>query len=82
MYEAKVFRLMTGAPFDIKEVINIVRKCINEWNPVNWKIDCYPISGIALQDPIYEVPTRKSDRMICKSLKYIERGMRSSPFIF
>lgn len=77
MYEAKVFRVMTGAPSDIKEEINIVRKYINEWNPVNsenrgivifpinWKMDCYPASGISPQEHINKVLTNKSDMMIC-----------------
>lgn len=77
MYEAKVFRVMMGAPSDIKEEINIVRKYINEWNPVNsanrkivifpvnWEMDCYPVSGMPPQDHINEVLTNKSDMMIC-----------------
>lgn len=77
MYEAKVYRVMTGAPSDIKEEINIVRKYINDWNPVNsenkrivifpinWKMDCYPASGIPPQEHINEVLTCKSDMMIC-----------------
>lgn len=77
MYEAKVFRIMLGAPSDIKEEINIVRKYINEWNPINsenkgivifpinWKMDCYPASGISPQEHINKVLTDRSDMMIC-----------------
>lgn len=77
MYIAKVFRVMTGAPSDIKEEINIVRKYINEWNPVNsenkkvvifpihWGSNCYPASGISPQKHINTLLTNKSDMMVC-----------------
>lgn len=77
MYEAKVFRVMMGAPSDIKEEIGIVRKYVNEWNPVNsesrgivifpinWETDCHPASGIVPQDHINNSVTDRSDMMIC-----------------
>ena len=77
MYEAKVFRVMMGAPSDIKEEIGVVRKYVNEWNPINsenrgivifpinWEMDCHPAAGIAPQDHINKSVTDKSDMMIC-----------------
>ena len=77
MYNAKVFRIMTGAPSDITEEINIVKKCIYDWNcnyseanstvllPTHWSTNSFPATGDRPQEFINRQVTDKSDMLIC-----------------
>ena len=74
---ARVYRIMIGAPSDIKEEVQIAKDVINEWNyvhtelhhkvllPLHWSISAYPNSGKHPQKIINEQVVDKSDLLIC-----------------
>lgn len=74
---ARVYRIMIGAPSDIKEEVQIAEDVINEWNyvhtelhhkvllPLHWSISAYPNSGKHPQKIINEQVVDKSDLLIC-----------------
>mgnify|MGYP002334557738 FL=1 len=71
---ARVYRIMIGAPSDIKEEVQIAKDVINEWNYVHtelhhkvlhWSISAYPNSGKHPQKIINEQVVDKSDLLIC-----------------
>ena len=74
---ARVYRIMIGAPSDIKEEVQIAKDVINEWNyvhtelhhkvllPLHWSISAYPNSGKHPQKIISEQVVDKSDLLIC-----------------
>lgn len=57
MFVARVYKIMIGAPSDIKEEVQIAKEVVHEWNyinteshhkvllPLHWSISCYPSSG-------------------------------------
>lgn len=77
MYDAKVINLMIGAPSDIIDEIEIVKKTIYEWNnnhsfqrkyvlmPLHWTTNTYPSMGDGGQAIINKQMTNKSDILIC-----------------
>lgn len=77
MYEAKVYRVMIGAPSDIKEEIKEIKGYIHSWNPlhsedkgvvifpINWETDCHPASNVHPQEHINHTVTDKSDMLVC-----------------
>ena len=74
---ARVYRIIIGAPSDIKEEVQIAKDVINEWNyvhtelhhkvllPLHWSISAYPNSGKHPQKIINEQVVDKSDLLIC-----------------
>lgn len=74
---ARIYRIMIGAPSDIKEEVQIAKDVINEWNyvhtelhhkvllPLHWSISAYPNSGKHPQKIINEQVVDKSDLLIC-----------------
>lgn len=74
---ARVYRIMIGAPSDIKEEVQMAKDVINEWNyvhtelhhkvllPLHWSISAYPNSGKHPQKIINEQVVDKSDLLIC-----------------
>lgn len=74
---ARVYRIMIGAPSDIKEEVQIAKDVINEGNyvhtelhhkvllPLHWSISAYPNSGKHPQKIINEQVVDKSDLLIC-----------------
>ena len=74
---ARVYRIMIGAPSDIKEEVQIAKDVINEWNyvhtelhhkvllPLHCSISAYPNSGKHPQKIINEQVVDKSDLLIC-----------------
>ena len=74
---ARVYRIMIGAPSDIKEEVQIAKDVINEWKyvhtelhhkvllPLHWSISAYPNSGKHPQKIINEQVVDKSDLLIC-----------------
>ena len=77
MYRAKVYQIMTGAPGDIGEEVNIVRDYIAQWNGIHsykqgvvllsryWGEDCHPEAGERAQSVINRQLTDRSDMLIC-----------------
>ena len=77
MFQANVYKIMIGAPSDIKEEIGIAEKVLQEWNivnsetqnivllPLNWKRDAYPSLGSHPQKIINKQLVEKSDLLIC-----------------
>jgi len=77
MFQANVYKVMIGAPSDIKEEINIAKKVLQEWNidntetqkivllPLHWSRDAYPLSGVHPQKTIDKQLVEKSDLLIC-----------------
>ncbi|MFV0330884.1 MAG: hypothetical protein ACK5KL_13885 [Dysgonomonas sp.] len=71
MYDAKVINIMIGAPSDIKEEIDIIKRIIYEWNsnnsfqrkivlmPLHWSTDTYPSMGNRSQAIINNQMTKK-----------------------
>lgn len=74
---ARVYKIMIGAPSDIKEEMQIAKEVIHEWNyinternhkvllPLHWSISTYPSSGKHPQKLINEQIVDKSDLLIC-----------------
>ena len=77
MFQANVYKIMIGAPSDIKEEVNIAIDAIYHWNninaekqktvllPLHWSISAYPITGIYPQKAINQQVVNKSDLLIC-----------------
>lgn len=77
MFVARVYKIMIGAPSDIKEEVQIAKEVVHEWNyinteshhkvllPLHWSISCYPSSGKHPQKLINEQIVNKSDLLIC-----------------
>lgn len=77
MYNAKVYRVMIGAPSDIKEEIQMVHDAIYRWNalhsecskivllPLHWSINSHPLAGNRPQEILNEQLVGKSDLLIC-----------------
>ena len=77
MFQADVYKIMIGAPSDIKEEVNIAINAIHHWNninaekqktvllPLHWSISAYPITGIYPQKAINRQVVNRSDLLIC-----------------
>ena len=77
MYNAKVYRIMIGAPSDIKDEIQIAFKAINHWNilnseqnkivllPLHWSTHSYPSADDRTQKLLNEQLVEKSDLLVC-----------------
>lgn len=77
MFQANVYKIMIGAPSDIKDEVEIAIKVIYDWNninaekqrtvllPLHWSISTYPITGIHPQKAINQQVVNKSDLLIC-----------------
>lgn len=77
MYLAKVYKIMIGAPSDIREEIQIAKDVIQKWNsinseykrrvllPLHWSDNAYPEMGIHPQKSINRMVVEKSDLLIC-----------------
>ena len=77
MFQADVYKIMIGAPSDIKEEVNIAINAIHHWNninaekqktvllPLHWSISAYPITGIYPQKAINKQVVNRSDLLIC-----------------
>jgi len=77
MYQANVYKLMIGAPSDIKDEIQIASRVINRWNnlhseskqcillPLHWSFSSYPSSGSHPQKILNKQLVQKSDLMLC-----------------
>lgn len=77
MFQADVYKVMIGAPSDIKEEINIAINAIYHWNhihaekqktmllPLHWSISAYPAIGQHPQKVINQQIVNKSDLLIC-----------------
>ena len=77
MYKARVYHIMIGAPSDIKEEVDIVKKVVNKWNDLNsekekivlipkhWASSTYPTAGARPQESINKQIVDKSDLLIC-----------------
>ena len=77
MFQANVYKIMIGAPSDIKEEVNIAIDAIYHWNninaekqktvllPLHWSISAYPIIGMHPQKAINQQVVNKSDLLIC-----------------
>jgi hypothetical protein len=77
MYQASVYKIMIGAPSDIKEEIQIACQVINRWNnihsestkcillPLHWSFSSYPSSGMHPQKILDKQLVEKSDLMLC-----------------
>ncbi len=77
MYKARVYHIMIGAPSDIKEEVDIVKKVVNKWNDLNsekekivlipkhWASSTYPTAGARPQASINKQIVDKSDLLIC-----------------
>lgn len=77
MFQANVYKIMIGAPSDIKDEVETAIKVIYDWNninaeiqrtvllPLHWSISTYPITGIHPQKAINQQVVNKSDLLIC-----------------
>jgi len=77
MNQANVYKVMIGAPSDIKEEITIVEKVLQNWNsmhsekqkivllPLHWSRDSYPSVGSHPQKIINKQVVEKSDLLVC-----------------
>ena len=77
MNQANVYKVMIGAPSDIKEEITIVEKVLQNWNsvhsekqkivllPLHWSRDSYPSIGSHPQKTINKQVVEKSDLLVC-----------------
>lgn len=77
MFQANVYKIMIGAPSDIKEEVDIAINVINHWNylnseiqkvvclPLHWSISSYPEAGKHPQKVINNQVVSKSDLLIC-----------------
>lgn len=77
MFQANVYKIMIGAPSDIKEEVNIAIDVIYHWNnintekqrivllPLHWSISAYPMTGIHPQKAINKQVVNRSDLLIC-----------------
>ena len=77
MYIAKVYKIMIGAPSDIKDEIRIAKDVIQKWNtinsecrrqvllPIHWSDNAYPMAGGHPQKSIDKMVVAKSDLLIC-----------------
>lgn len=76
MYQANVYKIMIGAPSDIKEEILVACRVINKWNninsesrhcilmPLHWSFSSYPSSGSHPQKLLNKQLSEKSDVML------------------
>lgn len=76
MYKAKVYRVMIGAPSDIKNEIQVAFDTIYRWNalysecskivllPLHWSINSHPSVGNRPQEILNEQLVEKSDLLI------------------
>lgn len=77
MFKADVYKIMVGAPSDIKSEIQITQSVMQKWNslhsekqkivllPLHWSLNAYPTSGKQPQKTINEQVVAKSDLLIC-----------------
>lgn len=77
MFQANVYKIMIGAPSDIKEEVSIAINVIYHWNninaekqktvllPLHWSISSYPDIGMHPQKVINQQVVAKSDLLIC-----------------
>ena len=77
MFQANVYKIMIGAPSDIKEEVSIAMNTIHHWNninaekqktvllPLHWSISSYPVIGMHPQKAINQQVVSKSDLLIC-----------------
>ena len=77
MFQGKIYKIMIGAPSDIKEEVEIAINVINHWNylnsethkivcmPLHWSISSYPEVGKHPQTIINKQVVSKSDLLIC-----------------
>lgn len=77
MFQANIYKIMIGAPSDIKEEVNIIINTIYHWNninaekqkavllPLHWSISAYPAAGLHPQKIINQQVVNKSDLLIC-----------------
>lgn len=77
MYQADVYKIMIGAPSDIKEEIHIAMNAIYNWNtinsekqktvflPIHWSNAAFPAAGKHPQKIINGQVVAKSDLLIC-----------------
>ena len=77
MYNAKVYRIMIGAPSDIKDEIQMTCEAINHWNslnserykivllPLHWSTNSYPSANNRPQKFLNEQLVEKSDLLVC-----------------
>lgn len=77
MYQAKVYKIMIGAPSDIEEEIQIVSDVLIHWNnlyseqnkivllPLHWSFSSYPNIGAHPQKSLNKQLVERSDLMIC-----------------
>lgn len=77
MFQANVYKIMIGAPSDIKEEVSIAMNIIHHWNninaekqktvllPLHWSISSYPVIGMHPQKVINNQVVSKSDLLIC-----------------
>lgn len=76
MYKARVYHIMIGAPSDIKEEVEILKKVVHKWNDLNsekekivllpkhWASSTYPTAGARPQESINKQIVDKSDLLI------------------
>ena len=76
MYQANVYKIMIGAPSDIKDEIQVACKVINKWNninsesrhcilmPLHWSFSSYPSSGSHPQKLLNKQLVGRSDFML------------------
>lgn len=77
MYKATVYKIMFGAPSDIKDELEIFFEIIHRWNnlhseksgiilmPMHWSLSSYPKTGNEGQKIINNEVVTKSDLLIC-----------------
>lgn len=77
MYNANVYKIMFGAPSDIKEEHDAFVEIVHEWNhlhseefgivllPLHWSTNSYPLIGKNGQKIINDEVVAKSDLLIC-----------------
>ncbi len=77
MFSAKVYKIMFGAPSDIKEEYNTFVDIVHGWNnlysekseivlqPIHWSTHSYPMTGKNGQKLINDEVVTKSDLLIC-----------------
>lgn len=77
MYNANVYKIMFGAPSDIKEEYNAFVDIVHKWNnlhsekygiilmPLHWSTNSYPLTGKNGQKIINDEVVSKSDLLIC-----------------
>lgn len=77
MYQAKVYKIMIGAPSDIEEEVQVASDVLKHWNdlhsdqnkivllPLHWSFSSYPSMGNHPQKSLDKQLVEKSDLMVC-----------------